>query len=178
MEVLLVIGAGPGPVDGSGVIACVRWGHGVSALGNRRVSSGDAGFPGENWFFCDKSPCPRRNPACPSLPCPWYRDLVPRKWPAVMPDLPAVPDVLPGPLPDLGLPSGLPLDLPAEGRAALAAALDGPLPAEPAAEARGTGTRTVPSRWNDEEITRLRGFLRRWPTAAGGRAVPIRWSTC
>ena len=56
------------------------------------------------------------------------RALVPEVLPAVMPDLPAVPEVLPGPLPDLVLPSRLPADLPAEGRAALAAALDGVLP--------------------------------------------------
>ena len=60
------------------------------------------------------------------VPC---RAQVPEVLPAVMPDLPAVPEVLPAPLPDLVLPSRLPLDLPAEGRAALAAALDGALPA-------------------------------------------------
>ena len=68
------------------------------------------------------------------------RALVPEVLPAVMPDLPAVPGVLPAPLPDLVLPSRLPLDLPAEGRAALAVALDGALPAAQAAGPGGTGT--------------------------------------
>ena len=78
----------------------------------------------------------------PELPCPcravpWSR----KRPPAVMPDLPAVPDVLPALPPELALPSRLPLDLPPEGRAALAAALEGPLQAGQRPERRGTGTR-------------------------------------
>jgi len=94
-----------------------------------------------------------------------------------MPDLPAVPDVLPGPPPELVLPCGLPLDLPAEGRAALAAALEGPLPAGQRPK-RGEPVReSVPSRWNDEEITRLRGFLRTVADRRGrqGRSYPLEY---
>ena len=72
------------------------------------------------------------------MPC---RVLVPEVLPAVMPDVPAVPDVLPAPLPELVLPSRLPLDLPAEGRAALAAALERPAARRAAPAARGAGTR-------------------------------------
>ena len=91
------------------------------------------------------------------------RALIPDVLPAVMPDVPAVPEFLPAPPPQLVLPSRLPADLPAEGRAALAAALQGPLPA---ARAPGRGElvrEAVPCRWDDEEITRLHGFL-----ASGG----------
>jgi hypothetical protein len=69
-----------------------------------------------------------------SLPC---RALVPEVLPAVMPDVPAVPEFLPAPPPRLVLPSRLPADLPAEGRAALAAAVQGSLPT---AKAPGGGT--------------------------------------
>jgi predicted transposase YbfD/YdcC len=105
------------------------------------------------------------------------RALVPDVLPAVMPDLPAVPDVLPAPPPELVLPSRLPLDLPAEGRAALAAALDGPLPAGQRPE-RGELVRgSAPSRWNDEEISRLRGFLRTVEDRRGrqGRSYPLEY---
>jgi hypothetical protein len=88
------------------------------------------------------------------------RALVPEVLPAVMPDLPAVPEVLPAPLPDLVLPSRLPADLPAEGRAALAAALDGALPAGRRPDCGELARGSVPCRWDDEEIARLRGFLR------------------
>ena len=108
------------------------------------------------------------------VPC---RALVPEVLPAVMPDLPAVPDVLPAPPPELVLPSRLPLDLPAEGRAALAAALDGPLPAGQRPERGELVRESVPSRWNDEEISRLRGFLRTVDDRRGrqGRSYPLEY---
>ena len=59
------------------------------------------------------------------VPC---RVLVPEVLPAVMPDVPAVPEFLPAPPPELVLPGRLPAGLPAEGRAALAAALAGEVP--------------------------------------------------
>jgi predicted transposase YbfD/YdcC len=105
------------------------------------------------------------------------RALVPEVLPALMPDLPAVPEVLPAPLPDLVLPSRLPADLPAEGRAALAAALDGVLPGGQHAD-RGELVRgSVPCRWNDEEIARLRGFLRTVDDLRGrqGRVYPLEY---
>ena len=72
------------------------------------------------------------------------RVLVPEVLPSVMPDLPAVPEVLPVPLPDLVLPSRLPADQPEEGRAALAAALEGPLPAGQRAERGELARGSVP----------------------------------
>ena len=105
------------------------------------------------------------------------RALVPEVLPAVMPDLPAVPEVLPAPLPDLVLPSRLPLDLPAEGRAALAAALDGALPAGRRPDRGELVREAVPSRWDDEEIARLRGFLRTVNDLRGrqGRVYPLEY---
>ena len=76
------------------------------------------------------------------------RALVPEVLPAVMPDVPAVPEFLPAPPPELVLPSRLPADLPAEGRAALAAALAGPVPAG-APGPRGTGARGGACRWDE-----------------------------
>jgi hypothetical protein len=108
------------------------------------------------------------------VPC---RALVPEVLPAVMPDLPAVPDVLPALPPELALPSRLPLDLPPEGRAALAAALEGPLPAGQRPERGELVRESVPSRWNDEEISRLRGFLRTVADRRGrqGRSYPLEY---
>ena len=108
------------------------------------------------------------------MPC---RVLVPEVLPAVMPDVPAVPDVLPAPLPELVLPSRLPLDLPAEGRAALAAALEGPLPAGQRPQRGELVRESVPSRWDDEEISRLRGFLRTVDDLRGrqGRVYPLEY---
>ena len=106
-----------------------------------------------------------------------YRALIPDVLPAVMPDVPAVPEFLPAPPPQLVLPSRLPADLPAEGRAALAAALQGPLPA-PRAPGRGELVReAVPCRWDDEEITRLRGFLATVDDLRGrqGRVYPLEY---
>lgn len=56
------------------------------------------------------------------------RALIPEVLPAVMPTLPAVPEFLPAAPPEPALPSRVPVDLPAEGRAALAEALAGPVP--------------------------------------------------
>ena len=108
------------------------------------------------------------------VPC---RAQVPEVLPAVMPDLPAVPDVLPALPPELALPSRLPLDLPPEGRAALAAALEGPLPAGQRPERGELVRESVPSRWNDEEISRLRGFLRTVADRRGrqGRSYPLEY---
>ena len=105
------------------------------------------------------------------------RALIPDVLPAVMPDVPAVPEFLPAPPPQLVLPSRLPADLPAEGRAALAAALQGPLPA---ARAPGRGElvrEAVPCRWDDEEITRLHGFLAAVDDLRGrqGRVYPLEY---
>src|SRR6266498_2858116 len=88
------------------------------------------------------------------------RALVLEVLPAVMPGLPVVPEVLPAPLPELVLPSRLPLDLPAQGRAALAAALDGALPGGQRADRGELVREPAPSCWDDSEIARLRGFLR------------------
>src|SRR6266568_1723518 len=109
-----------------------------------------------------------------AVPC---RVLVPEVLPAVMPDLPAVPDVLPAPPPELVLPSRLPLDLPAAGRAALAAGLKGPLPPGQRPERGELVRESAPSRWNDEEISRLRGFLRTVSDRRGrqGRSYPLEY---
>jgi hypothetical protein len=105
------------------------------------------------------------------------RALVPDVLPAVMPDVPAVPEFLPAPPRQLVLPSRLPADLPAEGRAALAAALQGPLPAAKP-PGRGELVREAgPCRWDDEEITRLRGFLATTADLRGrqGRVYPLEY---
>ena len=105
------------------------------------------------------------------------RALVPEVLPAVMPVLPVMPEVLPAPLPELVLPARLPLDLPAEGRAALAAALDGTLPAGQR-PGRGELVReAAPSRWDDAETARLRGFLRAVEDRRGrrGRVYPLEY---
>ena len=103
---------------------------------------------------------------------------VPEVLPAVMPDLPLVPDVLPAPLPGLVLPSRLPADLPAQGRAALAAALDGPLPAGQRGGRGELVRETVPSAWDNAEAARLRGFLRTVEDLRGrrGRVYPLEYA--
>ena len=107
-------------------------------------------------------------------PC---RALVPDVLPAVMPDLPAVPGVLPAPLPELALPSRLPLDLPAEGRAALAAALKGPLPAGQRPDQGELVRESVHCRWDDAGMARLLGFLRTVGDRRGrqGRVYPLEY---
>jgi predicted transposase YbfD/YdcC len=111
--------------------------------------------------------------AMPSL----CRALVPDVLPAVMPDVPAVPEFLPALPPQLVLPSRLPADLPAEGRAVLAAALAGPLPAGKRAERGELVREPVPCRWDDAEITRLRGFLATTADLRGrqGRVYPLEY---
>jgi hypothetical protein len=93
-------------------------------------------------------------PAMPVL----CRVLVPEVLPAVTPGLPAVPEVLP-----------------AEGRAALAAALEGPLPAGQRPERGELAGGSVPSRWDDAELARLRGFLCAVDDLRGrqGRVYPL-----
>lgn len=105
------------------------------------------------------------------------RALVPEVLPAVMPELPAVPEILPAPFPELALPERLPLDLPAEGRAALAAALEGTLPGGRQPD-RGELVREAgPSCWDDAEAARLRGFLRMVDDHRGrqGRVHPLEY---
>jgi predicted transposase YbfD/YdcC len=94
-----------------------------------------------------------------------------------MPDLPAVPEFLPAPPPELALPSRLPADLPAEGRAVLAAALAGPLPAGKRPDRGELVRESVPCRWDDGEIARLRGFLRTVDDLRGrqGRVYPLEY---
>ena len=87
------------------------------------------------------------------------RALVPEVLPAVMPHLPAVPEVLPAPPPELVLPARLPLDLPAEGRAALAAALEGALRGGQQPDRGELIRESEPACWDDAELARLRGFL-------------------
>ena len=103
---------------------------------------------------------------------------VPEVLPAVMPDLPLVPDVLPAPLPGLVLPPRLPADLPADGRAVLAAALEGPLPAGQRGGHGELVRETVPSAWADAEAERLRGFLRTVEDLRGrrGRVYPLEYA--
>ncbi len=105
------------------------------------------------------------------------RALIPEVLPAVMPDLPAVPEFLPAPPPGLVLPSRLPADLPAEGRAVLAAALAGPLPAGRRAGRGELVRECVPCRWDDAEVARLRGFLRTVDDLRGkrGRVYPLEY---
>jgi hypothetical protein len=101
-------------------------------LDNRACRSGDAGFPPENWFFREKSPDSAEEPRVPKPAMPVSsRVPVPEVLPAVMPQLPVVPEFLPAPPPALVLPERLPAGLPAGGRTALAAALAGELPALP-----------------------------------------------
>ena len=75
------------------------------------------------------------------------------------------------------LPSRLPADLPAEGRAALAAALQSPLPAARAPGPAELVREAAPCRWDDEEMTRLHGFLARVGHLRGrqGRVYPLEY---
>jgi predicted transposase YbfD/YdcC len=97
------------------------------------------------------------------------RALVPEVLPAVMPDVRAVPEFLPAPPPpELVLPARLPADLPAEGRAALAAALAGPVPGrrpESGDLVRAAG----PGCWDEGECARLLRFLDAVGEPRGGR---------
>jgi len=94
-----------------------------------------------------------------AMPSP-SRVPVPEVLPAVMRQLPVVPEFLPAPPPALVLPDGLPADLPFAGRAALAAALAGELPGRKRPDMGELVRESGPCRWEDAEIARLRGFLR------------------
>ncbi len=111
-----------------------------------------------------------------AMPVP-SRVLVPEVLPAVMPQLPAVPEFLPAapaaPVP----PSRVPADLPAEGRRELAAALAGPLPG---AQRKAPGKTVLPDdgsplAWDDAEMTRFLGFLRSMSDRRDprGRRLPL-----
>ena len=77
-----------------------------ASLGNGTCRSGDTGFPSGNWFFCEKSPDPAKEPRVSQSAMPVLsRALVPEVLPAVMADAPAVPEMLPAPLPELALPA-------------------------------------------------------------------------
>src|SRR6266496_3065565 len=76
-----------------------------------------------------------------------------------MPDVPAVPEFLPAPPPVLVLPARRPAGLPAEGRAALAAALAGTVPGGRQRQDRGELVRTAgPACWDGGECARLLRF--------------------
>ncbi|MGH3251626.1 MAG: hypothetical protein ACRDOI_36205, partial [Trebonia sp.] len=85
---------------------------------------------------------------------------VPEVLPAVMPQVPAVPEFLPAPPPDLVLPEHLPADLPPAGLTALAAALAGELPGRKRTDLGELIREAGRCRWDDAELARLRGFLR------------------
>jgi predicted transposase YbfD/YdcC len=110
------------------------------------------------------------------MPVP-SRVLLPEVLPAVMPQLPAVPEFLPVPPAAPVLPSQVPADLPAAGREALAAALAGPLPG---AQRKAPGKLVLPGddsplAWNDAEMRRFLGFLRSMPDRRDprGRRLPL-----
>ena len=105
------------------------------------------------------------------------RALVPEVLPAVMPDRPEVPEFLPAAPPEPVLPSRVPADLPAEGRAALAAALAGPVPG---AQRKARGETVLPDdvaplTWDDAEMARFLGFLRSMSDRRDprGRRLPL-----
>jgi predicted transposase YbfD/YdcC len=102
------------------------------------------------------------------------RALVPEVLPAVMADVPAVPEILPTPPPALALPAWLPADLPYAGRAALAAALAGTVPGgrpERGELARAAGQAC----WDEGECARLLRFLDAVgdPRGRRGRVYPL-----
>jgi predicted transposase YbfD/YdcC len=105
------------------------------------------------------------------------RALVPEVLPAVMPQFPAVPEFLPAAPAVPVLPSQVPADLPAEGRAALAAALAGPVPG---AQRKVPGKTVLPDdgtqlAWDDAGLTRFCGFLRSMSDQRDhrGRRLPL-----
>jgi predicted transposase YbfD/YdcC len=108
------------------------------------------------------------------------RALVPEVLPAVMPQLPAVPEFLPAAPAVPVLPSRVPADLPAEGRQALAAALAGPVPG---AQRKAPGTTVLsddsPLAWDDAGLSRFLGFLRSMSDQRDhrGRRIPLDYLT-
>ena len=111
-----------------------------------------------------------------AMPVP-SRVLAPDVLPAVMPQLPAVPEFLPAAPAAPVLPSRVPADLPAEGRRELAAALAGPLPG---AQRKAPGKTILPGddsplAWDDAELARFCGFLRSMSDRRDhrGRRLPL-----
>ena len=106
---------------------------------------------------------------------------VPEVLPAVMPQLPAVPEFLPAAPAAPALPAALPADLPAAGLEALAAAMAGPVPG---ARRKPPGTMVMPGddgplAWDDAEVTRFCGFLRTMSDQRDhrGRRIPLDYLT-
>ena len=100
---------------------------------------------------------------------------IPEVLPAVMPAVPAVPEFLPAPPPDFVLPARLPAGLSAEGRAALAAALQGTVPGGQRPD-RGELMRAAgPACWDEGECARLLRFLGSAddPRRRQGRVYPL-----
>jgi hypothetical protein len=98
------------------------------------------------------------------------RALVPEVLPAVMPQVPAVPEFMPAAPAVPVLPSRVPADLPPEGREALAAAAPGKLllPDE-----------ENPLEWDNAQMNRFTGFLRSLPDRRDrrGRRLPLDYLT-
>ncbi len=110
------------------------------------------------------------------MPVP-SRVLIPEVLPAVMPQLPAVPEFLPAAPAVPVLPSRVPAGLPAAGREALAAALAGPVPG---AQRKAPGETVLPGgdsplAWDDAEMARFLGFLRSMSDRRDprGRRIPL-----
>jgi predicted transposase YbfD/YdcC len=110
------------------------------------------------------------------MPVP-SRVLIPEVLPAVMPQLPVVPEFLPAAPAVPVLPSRVPADLPAAGREELAAALAGPVPG---AQRKAPGETVLPGddiplAWDDAEMARFLGFLRSMSDRRDprGRRLPL-----
>src|SRR5260370_26073882 len=108
------------------------------------------------------------------MPVP-SRVLIPEVLPAVMPQLPAVPEFLPAAPSVPVLPFRVPADLPAAGREALAAALAGPVPG---AQRKAPGETVLPGgdsplAWDDAEMARFLGFLRSMSHRRDPRGRPV-----
>ncbi len=115
-----------------------------------------------------------------AMPVP-SRVLIPEVLPAVMPQLPAVPEFLPAAPSVPVLPFRVPADLPAAGREALAAALAGPVPG---AQRKAPGETVLPGgdsplAWDDAEMARFLGFLRSMSDRRDprGRRIPLDYLT-
>jgi hypothetical protein len=105
------------------------------------------------------------------------RALVPEVLPAVMPQVPVVPEFLPAPPAVPVLPSRVRADLPVAGREALAAALAGPVPRM---QCKAAGKTVLPDditplTWDDAELGRFLGFLRTMSDQRDhrGRRLPL-----
>jgi len=109
------------------------------------------------------------------------RALVPEVLPAVMPQVPAVPEFMPAAPAVPVLPSRVPADLPPEGREALAAAMAGPVPG---AQRRAPAKLLLPDEenpleWDNAQMNRFTGFLRSLPDRRDrrGRRLPLDYLT-